>query len=109
MNYRAAEGSPVLIALQRIPCCGKEVSRVKIAIAQELEKVAVIFIRARFNNRVDGRGGMIPVLCGQRAGFDFKLLQGVRKRERKIDAVKQVVVHRAIEIVPNAGKLAARY
>src|SRR5262249_43183374 len=64
-NNGAAERSPVLVTLKRVPSQGVGISRVHLAVAEKLERVAVERIRPGLHDGADCPGRMQPVLRGQ--------------------------------------------
>ena len=72
--------------------------------AEELEEIAAERVRARLGHRVDRRARMHAVLRRQRAGFRLEFLQRVGERQRQVQVVARVVVHRAIEHVAHAER-----
>src|SRR5262249_52057014 len=84
---------------------GRErIGRVYSVVAKELEQVTVNLVGPGFGDGVDRSPGVETVLRGKGAGFDLKLLQGVRERQGKIQIVVRVVVGRAVQHVRNARR-----
>ena len=51
-------------------------------IAHKLKCIAMNFVRIGLGYSFDHSAGVLPVLRGNRTGFGFEFLQGVRKRQR---------------------------
>ena len=78
--YDGSANDPAeLVALQSVPFCCKRIPRVEDSIPYKFEKAAVKLVRTRFRYDIDRAGGVISILSGDRAGFDFELLHCVGK------------------------------
>ena len=94
---RPTDDATELVSLQGVARGGEEVPRVKIAVAQEFEQIAVKFIRAGFCHGVYYGGGMISVLRGHGAGFHLEFLERVREGQRKRQIVVRILMQGAVE------------
>ena len=83
--------------------------RIEAVIAEELEGVAAELVRAGLRHRVHRRRRVHAVVGGQSARRDAELLHRVGERERQIEVVVRVVVHRPVEHVGHAGAETARH
>ena len=66
------------------------------------------FVRARLRHNVHCAGRVISILGGYRAGFDFELLHGVRKRQRQCLVAVRIVMNSSVQqkcetVVGSAG------
>src|SRR5437016_6322933 len=102
LHDRPAERPTVLIALQCVAACCKEIPRIHFSIAKEFERAAVEFVGARSHDGVHCAGRVDAARSRLRAGFDFELLKRVGKRERKVRRVVRIVVRYSIQEIPNA-------
>src|SRR5215471_2178428 len=55
------------------------------------------FIGSRFDYRIDRGSRMHSILSRQSAGFDLELLKSIGERQRKVEIVVWIVVHRPVE------------
>ena len=77
---RTTQNAAELIALQSVALGCECVASIENLVADELEKVSVVFVGAGFRNGID-RASRVPAILGRhRARFDLELLQCVRKR-----------------------------
>ena len=77
-------------------------------VASELEHVAAVEVRARFGGDAHRAARLHAVLRVLRAGLHADFLHRIGKRQRQVDAVVPVVVHRTVEEVLHAELLTAR-
>ena len=107
LDDRRAERAAELIAVQAVALRREEVARVETVVAEELEGVAVHFVRSRLGHQVHRRCGVMPVPRRQRARLHLELLQRVGKRRRQVQVVERIVVRAAVHDVGDAVRLAA--
>ena len=103
---RAAElvaAEPVVDALAVCPHGREVLRRVEALVPEELEPIAAEFVRARLRDRIHRRRRVHAVLGGQSARRDAELLHRVGERERQIEVVVRIVVHRAVQDICDAG------
>ena len=86
---------------------GKRGGRVEAMVARELEHVTAEQVRACFGRDADRAARLDAVLRVLRAGLHTELLHRVGERQRQVDAVIPVVVHRAVQQILHTELLAA--
>ena len=72
---RPADSAAELVALQRVLFGREEVARVQGAVAQELERAAVQFVRARLGHHVDDAATRVSVLRAEVARLQAEFLE----------------------------------
>jgi hypothetical protein len=103
-----AHGSAVLVAFESVARGGKKVSGIQNAVADKLESVAVKLIRAGLDHSVDRGPGVHAVLGGQSAGLHLEFLQRIGERQRQVEVVVRIIMHRPIEHVRGSERCSAR-
>src|SRR5207244_444627 len=91
------------------PLRAKEVARVQITVAEELEQVAVDRVRTRLGHTIDSGPRVASVLRRQGAGFQLELLQRVRERERHAGGVIEIAVLGAVQQIRHSVRLTPGY
>src|SRR5579871_6450857 len=107
-NDPTSERTAELISLQAVLPWSEVVDCVRVAIAEELEQIAVPRIRSGLGDHVHYAAGMQPVPGRQRARFHTKFRQRVREGERHIHVGKAVIVVSAVQKVVGGVAGAAR-
>ena len=78
---RAADAASELVALELLLRRGEKVPRVHVAVAQELEHIAVNLVRAGLGHHVDHSADRVAVFRAHIAVLDAEFLNGVGIRE----------------------------
>ena len=91
-----------LAALQGVAQRGRVLARVEIAIAQELEEIAVESVGSRLGYDIDHTARVQPVLGRQSVGLHAEFLHRVRERNRHVHVAEGVVIIAAVQQVVQA-------
>src|SRR6185437_5660473 len=98
-NDRAADGAAELMPVEIIGASGKVGAGVEVAVAQELERVAMKLRGASPGNDVNDGPGALAELGIVVAGLDTELLHRVGHGEGRVDVREFVNVVAAVEEV----------
>src|SRR5579884_610894 len=102
-----AQGSAVLIALQRVTSSCEVPASVEVAVPQVIKQIPMELIRSGYGDRVHYAARMFAILRRQGARFNAEFLQGIGKRKGHIHVGKCVYVITAIQQVIGPVRLAA--
>ena len=111
---RSANRHAVLISLQPVVFAGavrvlrrERIGGVHAVVTEELEGVAAERVRAGLGHGVDRATRVRAILRRHRARLGAEFLHGIGERQRQVQVVVRVVVHRAVEDPGHAERQAA--
>ena len=88
LHNGSADRPTELVALYGIALRGEGISRIENSISNKLEQIAMKLVGSRFRHQGDRARGFHSILGGRGTGFDFELLQRIRKRYREVCVVR---------------------
>src|SRR5207253_8504888 len=86
---------------------GKEITGIEGIVANELEEVAMKYVRAGLHHGIDGGSRMHSVGCILCTGHESKFLESIRKRKGEARTVERVYVWSAVQRILNAEVIPA--
>ena len=98
----STDDSAKLITLESIALERECIASIEDFVSHEFKKAAVKFIRTGLRYDIDGARRMLSVLCRHGTGFNFELLQRIRKWQRQIQIAVRIVVRPAVQQISQA-------